>query len=118
MAPRPGSTSTGTRAASTSTRSATTRSGDETTVRSAWPALAGLLFPVFFMPGAVDAYVLPRVALLLVAVVAGLALSVRHDVPQALRGLRLPALAMAVVAIAAALASIAPWASLAGQYLR
>jgi len=86
--------------------------------RGYWPAIVAFLFPVFFLPIAVDSYVLPRVALVLVAAAVGLTLVPPGRLLGALRGLWSPAGAVALVAVLAAVFSVSPWASLAGQYLR
>jgi O-antigen ligase len=76
-----------------------------------------LLVPVLFIPISVDAYVLPRAAVTLAggALLAGAGL-VRGR--WSLGRLRLPALAVALAAVAATVFSIAPAASLAGTYSR
>ena len=86
-----------------------------------WPALVAALFPVLQVPFAVDAYILPRVLLLLVAGAVGLLLSglVVKDSPVALGWrLGLPALAVVIAAVLAMAFSVSPPVSLVGQYLR
>jgi hypothetical protein len=69
---------------------------------------------------AVDAYVLPRVLLLLAGGAIGLLICIAmlQTSPQPWAGLGLPALAVALAALLAMTFSVSPWASLAGQYLR
>jgi hypothetical protein len=88
---------------------------------AAWPAVLAGLFPVFFIPISVDAYILPRVLLLLAGGGLGLALVVgaRRGLPAgSLRGLVAPCLAVAVAALLAVAFSVNPWVSVAGSYLR
>ena len=79
--------------------------------------MLGGLFPVLQVPFAVDAYVLPRVFLLLAGGAVGLLLAGDRQ-GSALAPLRRPAVAVAIAALLAAAFSVSPWASLAGQYLR
>ena len=85
-----------------------------------WPALLAGLFPVLFIPVAVDAYILPRVLLLLVGGGVGLSICLlrRTDAPGSLGPLRLPAIAVSLAALLALVASVSFWASLSGEYLR
>jgi len=86
-----------------------------------WPALVAGLFPVFQIPFAEDAYILPRVLLLLVACAVGLLLCVivlKGSEVSSVSPLRLPAFAVVIAALLAAAFSVSPWASLVGQYLR
>lgn len=88
----------------------------------AWPALLAGLFPVLFIPAAVDAYILPRVVLLVVGGGVGLTVCLlrRGDAhgTGTLGGLRLPAIAVSIAALLALITSVSFWASLAGEYLR
>jgi O-antigen ligase len=81
------------------------------------PAVIAALLPTLFVPIAVDAYVLPRAALTLAGggclVAAGL-LAGQHS----LGPLRVPVIAVVVVAIASAVVSVAPVVSLVGTYAR
>jgi O-Antigen ligase len=86
-----------------------------------WPALVVGLFPVFQIPFAEDAYILPRVFLLLVACAVGVLLGsfVLKRMEVSLGSpLGLPAIAIAVAAVLAMAFSVSPWASAIGQYLR
>jgi O-antigen ligase len=86
-----------------------------------WPALVAGLFPVFQIPFAEDAYILPRVFLLLVAGAVGVLLGSfilkRVEVPS-VSPLGFPALAITVAALLAMAFSVSPTTSLIGQYLR
>jgi hypothetical protein len=82
--------------------------------------LAGL-FPVLFIPISVDAYILPRVFLLLagVAVALILLLTVRRGrAAGSLGALSWPSLAVCAAALAALALSVNFWTSLVGEYLR
>ena len=82
--------------------------------------MAGL-FPILQVPLAVDAYILPRVSLLLVAGAVGLllcAIVLKGSLSPLGWPLGLPAIAMAIAAVLAMAFSISPWTSLIGQYLR
>ena len=86
-----------------------------------WPALVVGLFPVFQIPFAEDAYILPRVFLLLVACAVGTLLGnlvLKQLEVSLVSPLGLPALAIAIAALLALAFSVSPWASVAGQYLR
>ncbi len=91
-----------------------------TWLSDSWPALLAGLFPVLFVPLAVDAYILPRVLLLLVGDAVGLTICLagRGLVLGTLGALRLPAVAVCLAALLALVASVSFWASLAGEYLR
>jgi O-antigen ligase len=86
-----------------------------------WPAVVAALFPVLQVPFAVDAYILPRVVLLLVACAVGLLLTglVLKDslVPLGWR-LGLPALAVVIAALLGMAFSVSLPVSVVGQYLR
>jgi len=91
-----------------------------TWLADSWPALLAGLFPVLFVPLAVDAYILPRVLLLLVGGAVGLTICLAGRGPElgTLGALRLPAIAVCLAALLALVASVSFWASLAGEYLR
>jgi O-antigen ligase len=81
------------------------------------PAVIAGVLPLLFIPNSVDAYILPRTAV----TVAGAGLLVAGGLiwgRGSLGPLRLPALAVALVAILAAGLSVAPGLSLAGAYSR
>ena len=88
-----------------------------------WPAVVVGLFPVLQVPLAVDAYILPRVLLLLVGGAVGLVLcgvlleGLQLPSPSAL-ALGPPALAVAIAALLALAFSVSPPTSLVGEYLR
>ena len=81
------------------------------------PALVAGVVPLLFIPISVDAYILPRMTVAVggagVLVAAGLLGGRRSLGP-----LRMPALAVVVVAVAAAALSVAPGLSLVGGYSR
>src|SRR5207249_1006316 len=81
------------------------------------PAAYAALVPTLFVPFSVDAYVLPRAGLTLLAgaAVGGLGLTARRG---SLGSLRWPAVAVAAAAVIAAVASVAPNLSLVGEYSR
>ena len=90
-------------------------------VSGAWPALVGGLLPVLFIPISVDAYILPRVLVLLGGGAAGLWLLLlgrRGGPAGSLGSLALPCLAVVLAALLALVASVNRWTSLAGAYLR
>ena len=81
------------------------------------PAVVAGVVPLLFIPNSVDAYILPRTAVALTGagvLVAGGLLWGRGS----LGPLRLPALAVALVAVLAAVLSVAPSLSLVGSYSR
>lgn len=76
---------------------------------------------LFFLPVAVDGYVLTRVTVLFVGVALGVALCFfrpRGSLLELFDPLPVPALALAAAALGAMAVSVSPWVSLAGQYLR
>ena len=81
------------------------------------PAAYAALVPTLFVPFSVDAYVLPRVGLTLLAGAAllGLGLTARGG---SLGRLRWPAIVVAAAAVLAAVASVAPNLSLVGEFSR
>jgi hypothetical protein len=84
------------------------------------PALIAGLLPVFFLPFLNDSFVLPRTTLAVVGacLVCALALSSHRVRGGGLGALRVPAAAVLVAAVLAAVASTAPALSLAGAYAR
>lgn len=90
-------------------------------IARSWPAVVAGLFPVLQVPFSVDAYVLPRVLLLLLACAVGLLLC-----SHVLKGsglvigwrIGLPGVAVAIAALLAMAFSVSPSTSLVGQYLR
>lgn len=85
---------------------------------AAWvPAVYAALAPTLFLPFSVDAYILPRTGLTLLAaaILVGLGLVAGRG---SLGRLRWPALAVAVTALLAAALSFAPNLSLFGEYSR
>ena len=84
------------------------------------PAALGGSLPILFIPISVDAYVLPRTALLIAggAGAAIVGLWVPAERRRALGNLLLPALAVAAAAVIALLASTSPVLSLVGSYSR
>jgi O-Antigen ligase len=86
-----------------------------------WLAVVAGLFPVLQVPFAVDAYVLPRVLLLLLAGAVGLllcSLALRGWVAPFGRSLGSAVIAVAIAALLAMAFSVSPAVSLVGQYLR
>jgi hypothetical protein len=86
-----------------------------------WPAALAGLFPIAFIPISVDAYILPRVLILLAGGAGGLGLALlarRGRRAGSLGPMAWPCLAVLAAALLALVFSINPWLSVAGSYLR